>query len=738
MFKNEYQGGAFVEIFSAQGKNPGAKWKILGSPSVIWKEFDKEVKSFVFVLEGSSQTNKIQLPKENKQILGLIQRFLVLQIYIPLGQDFSTELLITDLGNIKRRLYLSTVHKELSSTPLHAKIPLFMIKRKIWCNLCIDLVAFTSEIFKGAVFQSLDGIIVSANCKLRKIFTLKCKPQDTADKDDEPTDIIPRSCQLTTDVPQVTQLLNMTKLRQTEIKFGGHPLSSAESDQFINRGTGSVRNSKNQDVCHIAFGSRVLGPPPLSGRRNNMRISSETVRSVGSRNNRSCQQSVAEDCVSSAEMSASLMPESEEQADKENIRQIKQTVPVRDEWIFPENDDRISHLASSRQSLLLDDDSCHASHLWLEASKESEHGQLAEESQVVPKDIFTFSSRPRSAPHGKTQNMSPEGYPFILDLKEDTSVTRRDTESEDDFYGGDSSEEGNDSIQGSPSPTTSPSGLTQLTLESTLGKAARWTDKGPLKSAYAEAGASESQNSLAKQIDRKDFQTNVVPTPCLSPPGRSEASQKTLDPVTKAKDRPAHQVPASINETSLKEISGEERRPVPEVSKRREGSSCLKGSSEKEYDWRNYQPSQMSESELQMLASLRRQQNEELEDTGASHGLSASQVDNCNVSISTSSDDTTTWNSCLPPPVNQGRHYQKEMNPPSPSNPRDWLNMLSPPIVPASQQPTDQHLDSSGSLSAQGEEDPSVEEDEEVLTLLYDPCLNCYFDPQTGKYYELV
>uniref|UniRef100_A0A8I3P7I7 CFAP20 domain containing n=1 Tax=Canis lupus familiaris TaxID=9615 RepID=A0A8I3P7I7_CANLF len=652
-----------------------------------YQEFDKEVKSFVFVLEGSSQTNKIQLPRENKQILGLIQRFLVLQIYIPLGQDFSTELLITDLGNIKRRLYLSTVHKELSSTPLHAKIPLFMIKRKIWCNLCIDLVAFTSEIFKGAVFQSLDGIIVSANCKLRKIFTLKCKPQDTADKDagkavpfptDEPTDIIPRSCQLTTDVPQVTQLLNMTKLRQTEIKFGGHPLSSAESDQFINRGTGSTRNSKHQDVCHIAFGSRVLGPPPLSGRRNNMRISSETIRSVGSRNTRSCQQSVADNCASSTEMAASLRPQFEEQADKENICQIKQTVPVHadlhvmhphppqepsadknnnrrrlrlkstsrerteahsgsssgnnrnedkatatllnsgsqqstemnssspappspdqtDEWIFPENHDRISHLASRRQSLLPDDDSCHTSHLWLEANRESEHGQLAEETQVVLKDIFTFSSRPRSAPHGKTQNMSPEGCPFILDLKEDISMTRRDTESEDDFYGGDSSEE--------------------------------------------------------------------------------------------------------------------------------------------EYDWRNYQPSQMSESELQMLASLRRQQNEELEDTGASHGLSASQVDNCNVSISTSSDDTTTWNSCLPPPVNQGRHYQKEMNPPSPSNPRDWLNMLSPPIVPSSRQPTDQHPDSSGSLSAQGEDDPSVEEDEEVLTLLYDPCLNCYFDPQTGKYYELV
>ncbi|XP_058932197.1 protein CFAP20DC isoform X2 [Kogia breviceps] len=765
MFKNEYQGGAFVEIFSAQGKNPGAKWKILGSPSVIWKEFDKEVKSFVFVLEGSSQTNKIQLPKENKQILGLIQRFLVLQIYIPLGQDFSTELLITDLMNIKRRLYLSTVHKELSSTPLHAKIPLFMIKRKIWCNLCIDLVAFTSEIFKGAVFQSLDGIIVSANCKLRKIFTLKCRPQDTADKDDEPTDIIPRSCQLTTDVPQVTQLLNMTKLRQTEIKFGGHPLSSAESDQFINRGTGSMRSGKNQDVCHIAFGSKVVGPPPLSGRRNNMRIFSETVRSVGSKNNQLCQQSTVEKCVNRAEMSTLLLPESEAQGDKENIGHIKQTVPIHgnssgnnrnehkattvlttvsqqrtetlnpsspapqspdqtDEWIFPENDDHIPHLASSTQSLLLDENSCNTSHLWLETSKKNEHDQQTEETQIVPKNIFTFSSRPRSAPHGKTQNMSPEGCPFILDLKEDTSVTRRDTQLEDDFYGGDRTEEGNHSVQCSTGPTTSPPRLTQLTLENVLGKTAKWTSKGYLKNAYTEAGASENQNSLAKQIDKKDFETSLVPTPCLSPPGRrSESSPKIPGPVIKAKDLPAHQVSSSIYNISIQEISAEKLKPIPEVS---------------EYDWRNYQPSQMSESELQMLASLRRQQNEELEDTGAPHGLSASQVDNCNVSISTSSDDTTTWNSCLPPPVNQGRHYQKEMNPPSPSNPRDWLNMLSPPIVPPSQQPAEQHQDSSGSLSAQGGEGLSVEEDEEVLTLLYDPCLSCYFDPQTGKYYELV
>ncbi|KAK1143460.1 hypothetical protein AOXY_G36708 [Acipenser oxyrinchus oxyrinchus] len=89
----------------------------------------------------------------------------------------------------------------------------------------------------------------------------------------------------------------------------------------------------------------------------------------------------------------------------------------------------------------------------------------------------------------------------------------------------------------------------------------------------------------------------------------------------------------------------------------------------------------MSASELRMLASLQRQQNEELEDDGNSPGLSASQIDNCNISISTSSDDTTTWNSCQPPPVNQGHHYQKEMNPPAHSNPRYGLYFSSLTII---------------------------------------------------------
>ncbi|XP_042700135.1 protein CFAP20DC isoform X19 [Chrysemys picta bellii] len=641
MFRNEYQGGPFVEIFSAQGKNPGAKWKIFGSPSAIWKEFDKEVKGFVFVLEGSSQTNKIQLPKETRQTLGLIQRFLVLQIYVPLGQDFSTELLVTDLGNIKRRLYLSTVHKELSVTPLHAKLPLFTIKRKIWCNLCIDLVAFTSEIFKGAVFQSLDGIIISANCKLRKIFTLKSKPQDTAEDDDifglpftadDPTDTIPRTCQLNTDVPQVTQLLNMTKLRQPEIRFGGRPLTSSESD----------------------------------------------------------------------------------------------------DWVFPENCSDCFQIDSNGQPVATHNTSCSNLSLPPNTDVESESKQTGEH-QISHKEIFTFSSRPRSAPHGKSPNMSPEGCMSPLDLNEDSDGFCRGAQMEDDFYGSDSNEEDDPSefIQSASNLKTShsTSGSSDsavfkvIPLKMMSGSPEHWKYKEYSKHSHLETLSSAPQDSVVKKVEPDNIPRSWMPTPCLSPTGsKPEFSKESPSSSEKTKDTSVSQLRASICKKSLKEILRE--------------NSSLKAETT-EYDWRNYQPSRLSASELQMLASMKRQQNEELEDNGISHGLSASQIDNCNVSISTSSDDTTTWNSCLPPPVNQGHHYQKEMNPLPHSNPRDWLNVFSPPIILPSQELA-KHIESSASLNIPGEDDFSAEEDEEVLTLLYDPCLNCYFDPETGKYYELA
>lgn len=94
-----------------------------------------------------------------------------------------------------------------------------------------------------------------------------------------------------------------------------------------------------------------------------------------------------------------------------------------------------------------------------------------------------------------------------------------------------------------------------------------WTTKEYINSAHAKSGAPGRQNSLAKQIDRNSFETSLVPVLCLSSPGKkNELSQKTADPIIKAKELLPLQVPAAVNPTTLKEISGESLEPQVPVS----------------------------------------------------------------------------------------------------------------------------------------------------------------------------
>jgi len=43
----------------------------------------------------------MQFPSNEKQELGLVQHFLVFQIFIPLGTSFSLEVTITDTSNVR-------------------------------------------------------------------------------------------------------------------------------------------------------------------------------------------------------------------------------------------------------------------------------------------------------------------------------------------------------------------------------------------------------------------------------------------------------------------------------------------------------------------------------------------------------------------------------------------------------------------------------------------------------------
>ncbi|XP_062356775.1 protein CFAP20DC isoform X2 [Cinclus cinclus] len=738
MFRNHYQGGRFVEIFSAQGKNPGAKWKIFGNPSAISKEYDKDLKGFVFVLEGNSLVNKMKLPRETKQTLGLVQQFLTLQIFVPLGKDFSTELLITDFENIKRRLYLSTVHKELSVTPLHAKIPLCMVKRKIWCNMCIDLVTFTYEIFRGAFFRSLDGIIISANCKLRKIFTLKFKPQDTAEEDGtcvvapgpyEASDDIPPTCQLNSDVPQVTQVLNLNEIHKSKIKYRGNAVQ--ETGILGNRGHGNICNGKTQDVSHIAFGSKILGPPPSSNRRTNAKVPGKVTKTLGSKTSCQLQNSgmpterlelplwPCNDTLDQGGKKSALQitaneyqndPEIQTQktsvsgeadfqltspqvpsADKNSPRRLSLKNAAKpaweitsDKWVLPERFTESIQLDRKEHSTATGSSGCCNFPSAQNASVEHDSRETADHHKNK-KEVFTFSSKPRSAPYGKSPNLSPESYLFPWELQLDSNGEHGKTRTEDCFEGTKSSEEDDNSELSQSSENIENSHSRQGTSDSSvfkeipLNKMSQrneyWKNKEHSKYNFEEAILSEPQSSTMRKTESISFQRSLKPILSLSPIQSKSKSFRVIRNVyeeTKRYEGFSDQLERSVSKTSLKNVS--------------KGSSCLAAQT-CEYDRKKYQSNRPSSSELQMLTSMKRQQNEELRDAKISHGLSASQINCCNASLSISSDDdTATWNSCFLPPVSQEHHYEKEMSPLSHSNPRDWLSVFSPSIIPGSQQ----------------------------------------------------
>lgn len=50
-----------------------------------------------------------------------------------------------------------------------------------WLNLCLDMVSLVGETWSGQTYRAIDHITVSANCKVRRIFTMKSQPPDTTD-----------------------------------------------------------------------------------------------------------------------------------------------------------------------------------------------------------------------------------------------------------------------------------------------------------------------------------------------------------------------------------------------------------------------------------------------------------------------------------------------------------------------------------------------------------------------------
>jgi len=251
----EFQGGLFFEVFSPSNRDPFANCKLVG-PHGIQKVFDKDVKSFVVQLDGIPTTTKFSMPKESKQSLSLIQRCIVFQLEVRLGQEFSMELGISDTFQTKRSLSFSTAHKELSVQPLSARIPIKVINRAQWTSFVIDVASFVNDIWKNQTFTTIDQITVCANCKLRKIFTLKNVPSSEI-ACLSLTESLLRDVDFLQGVDSRIQILNLNEIRASETVADAPRINSADTNGKMKLAFGTKVPTPNQQSNNFTQSSQL-------------------------------------------------------------------------------------------------------------------------------------------------------------------------------------------------------------------------------------------------------------------------------------------------------------------------------------------------------------------------------------------------------------------------------------------------------------------------------------------------
>jgi hypothetical protein len=159
-----------IAYLASNDKNDAYKQLCRVIPASNKKYYDKQYKSYLLPIE--QQNSKICLPANDQKELSLHQRYLVLHIFIPVGCPWSMELGITDINGIRRRIYLTTMQGKNEGKYFSFRYTIESIERGVWMFLAINVNSFI-DAFKGQTYRSLDHLVISNSCILRRIFTMK-------------------------------------------------------------------------------------------------------------------------------------------------------------------------------------------------------------------------------------------------------------------------------------------------------------------------------------------------------------------------------------------------------------------------------------------------------------------------------------------------------------------------------------------------------------------------------------
>lgn len=113
----------------------------------------------------------------------------------------------------------STSSKEIVVNPLHSRIPLGNLPIGVWLNISIDVLSFVSSCFRSQTFRSIDFISISANCKLKRIFSMRNPLLEIVNNNQEfpleYSDILPKIFSLPSNISQINLNYNIEKLAES-------------------------------------------------------------------------------------------------------------------------------------------------------------------------------------------------------------------------------------------------------------------------------------------------------------------------------------------------------------------------------------------------------------------------------------------------------------------------------------------------------------------------------------------
>ena len=170
MYYNKFQTGGSLELYNPTNKELLDSCNFIGQCKKI---YDKSIKSYMHILDNGG-ISKILIPKDNIS-LGIVQGYIVFQIYLLTQKNFSIEISVSDTQNTRHRLIFSSNLRELNMNYFTCVIPMAEIPIGTWVNLSIDVLSFVTYCFKDLTFKSIDNIVFSANGKIRRIFTMRSK-----------------------------------------------------------------------------------------------------------------------------------------------------------------------------------------------------------------------------------------------------------------------------------------------------------------------------------------------------------------------------------------------------------------------------------------------------------------------------------------------------------------------------------------------------------------------------------